>query len=126
MSFLIRLTLDSFVEGLPTESTVYMAGYTETTDEKAEGIILLTSNGGIEGGTIHTLRMRFELTETEDIPETVVTNVRQLLTLRGLTWSRGILLTEGLNETLKEYSNTDFHTPQQLEGWLAKVKDDKK
>lgn len=126
MSFLIRLGFDSFVEGLTAGSTVYTVGYVETVDERAEAVIVLTSNGGAESDLINALRMRFEPTETGEMPATAMDKVRKLLDLRGMTWSKGILLTEGLSETLREYGATSFHTLQQLDEWLSGENDNEK
>lgn len=47
MNFLIRFGFNEFVESLPTGSTVYSIAYSEGLAEKAEPVVLLTSDGGM-------------------------------------------------------------------------------
>src|SRR6267142_5292508 len=101
MNFLIRFHFTEFLEGLAAGSTVYSVAYSEGPIEKAEAVVLLTSDAGIAGGPINVLRMTFELNGAGALPvaKNASDKLHELLELRGMSWSQGVLLTEGLNES---------------------------
>ena len=116
MKFLLRLSFETFVEGLAQGSTVYCTGFIEADED----VVLLTSDGGIENGPIHVLRMRFASTEDEGSTRALVA-VRTLLKLKGMIWSSGVLLTQGLSDAIREFKNTAFMTHEGLEAQLAEA-----
>lgn len=122
MNFLIRFGFNDFGESLAAGSTVFGIAYSEGAAEKAEAVVLLTSDGGRASGPILALRMSFEVNggDALAVATDAFDRVKELMRLRGMTWSKGVLLTEGLNESIRDYTGTNPYTIKTVDEWLAK------
>ena len=131
MSFLFRAGLFSFLDGLSAGSTVYGLAFTQIRHKNLEALVLLTSNSGIEGGTIHALRIEIETDEQEE-PLAIAVEAHdklvEILKLRGLKWELGLLLTPGLTDALESFGSTGPFSLKIVEEWLKneKAKQNKK
>ncbi|HWN11633.1 MAG TPA: hypothetical protein VNO50_20565 [Pyrinomonadaceae bacterium] len=128
MHFIIRFSFKNFVEGLSAGSTVYSIAYSEGSSDKAEAVVLLTSDGGIADGPINALRLTFEVNGVDalEVATGAAAKLKELIGLWGMIWSQGALLTEGLNESLREYSGGPPHPIKRLDEWIATKKGDEK
>lgn len=120
MPFLIRFGFTSFIKGLFGGSTVYGIGFTETSRPNPTGIVMLTSDAGTLGGTIHAIRVEIdpEGGDVETVTREVYDKMAEVLVLEGMTVQRGVLLTEGLDEAFRLYGNSGPTTIRELEEFL--------
>jgi hypothetical protein len=109
MNFVIHFNFGGFIGGIAPNSLVYTTAFTESRTPERELTLLLTTESGVQGGTVHALRLSIDTEgETELLPlaEKALKMIRELLVLVGMTWSQGMLLTEGLDGALRQYGKS--------------------
>lgn len=79
----------------------------------------------VECGPIIVHRMPFEVSKTDalEVAQEASDKLnKELIGLRGMTWSKGVLLTAGLNESLRDYAGSTPYAIKTIEDWLAREK----
>jgi hypothetical protein len=122
MNFLIRFNFSSFFKGLAAGSTVYGVGFAEGPKEKAVGVVLFTSEGGTKDGPIHAVRLQIDLNGGEELKvvDEAFDKLVAYLVREGMSVERGILMTEGLQDSLRLYGNAGPTNLKEIDAFLAK------
>lgn len=101
MSFLVHFGFPAFFKHLTEGSIVYCAAY--ALKDQPDGVVLLTSDRNVPGGTIHSVQMSI----TGDNPDALVLatsaseKIEEFLKVKGITMRAGVLLTTGLQDALR-------------------------
>jgi hypothetical protein len=132
MSFLIHVGFPGFFKHLKKNSIVYTAAYSEARREEIESVVLLTSDGGVENGMIHALRLGIEPDGAETKVEAdaalrlavdACDKIEDFLTSKGLSTREGVLLTAGAQEALRYWGSSIVLKFKELEELLAQGKE---
>ena len=126
MNFVLHFTIRSFVEKLQAGSIVYLATYTLGVGKEETKHLLLTTDGGIEGGTIQAVNMR--ILEKAEADSTKVSSLEAsemfiaFLKTRRVTVLKGVLATAGLNDTLQYWNEMISYSLAEISGVLNAFK----
>ena len=113
MAFLVHFGFPEFFKDLIKGSVVYSAAY--SLKDNPTGTVLLTSDAGVPGGTIHAVQMTITGDSLTGLALAVEASdkIEAFLESKGMTIRMGILLTSGLQDALRywgtpaKYSLTD-------------------
>jgi hypothetical protein len=106
MTFVIHFGFPEFVQELRNGSTVYSGVY--SVKESPNGIVLLTTDGGLQQGTIHAVQMSIKGTQDGlTLAIEAAAPIEAFLESKGITVRDGVLLTDGLQDALR-YWGTPF------------------
>lgn len=125
----IYFSLTEFLKALKPEAEVMMAAFTKQSEENGRvGQLVLTSNGGIDGGTIRTVQITIrqpksdEPTEPKADLKKAFDTVEAVLKSKGMRPSEGVLLTTGFNESLDTWGTVPEMSLDQLTRFLKDAK----
>lgn len=127
MNFVVHFSFPAFFRTLAGGSTVYSVAYVESSRQKpleaatGPGLVLLTSDAGVEGGMVRVLQIRVTNNATDlstkppiDLAEEASEKISEFLSSKGVRVQEGVLLTVGLQDALRywgqgtEYSLTEL------------------
>ena len=100
-----------FFKTLAAGSTVYSMAFSEGLEEKAEGFLLLTSEAGVAGGTIHAIQMIIkDDNQTVALTRAVAAEeeIQEFLKSKGMTVHDGILLTAGMHDAVRFWGRAEI------------------
>ena len=127
MNFVLHFTIPNFVRALGPQSTFYFIAYSQTRREpETEGFVLLTSDAGVDGGTVHVLQLRIKTTPEEnalDVASEAAIKIVRFLTNKGASSQMGVLLTAGLQDAIKYWGGVAAYSLQELDSILEKGKE---
>jgi len=112
MNFVVHFNFRSFSGVLKAGATAYLAVFSQPAvkPEESTGHVIITTDGGVEGGTVHALQITLldKVTDAEKALEFAVEASNILiksLKSRRVRTARGILSTAGLHESLQYWSD---------------------
>jgi len=111
-----------FFKHLTAGSTVYSMAYSEGLEEKAEAFLLLTSELGVAGGTIHAIQMIIkDDKEALALPRAVAAEekMKNFLKSKSMIVHDGLLLTAGLHDALRFWGRAVKYNLSSLEEMVA-------
>lgn len=120
VNFLIHIYIPEFFEALEPEATVCLVAFTQPSKPPQE-CLLLTSDAGIDGGTVHAIKLSLADAKTDDadkIARQAFRHVQEYVRRKGMKAAEGVLLTAGLQEALEYWANSPRVTLAQLEQFV--------
>ena len=120
MNFIIHIFPPEFFEALNPGSIVCVANFTGKKDGRPKLSTLLTTDSGIDGGTIHTMQLTF--TDTAEDYTVLSAQVFSLLSdsleKKEMVVVEGVLATVGLKEALEYWGTVPRISVSQLTQFL--------
>lgn len=127
MNFVLYFTIPTFVRALAPQSTVYLIPYSQFEREQKESFVLLTSDAGVEGGTVRVLQLKLKVTSPEqdalEAANDAGINIARFLRDRGVKPEIGLLLTAGLQDAIKFWGEVAEYSLEELGSILEKGKE---
>lgn len=129
MNFIIYFGITTFSKTLKAGSTAYIVPFAlpGRTPTEGKGYVLITTDAGVEGGTIHALQI-----EISNIPEEGIgaidfaiqasDMVAGFLKSRRMNVIRGVLSTAGLHESLQYWGQVARYSVTEVGKVLASIK----
>jgi hypothetical protein len=110
MTFLLHFGFPGFLKELARGSIVCSAAY--AFKDQPTGTVLLTSDAGITGGTIHALQMTITGDTSGGLALAVEASdkIESFLVSKGMKIRVGILLTSGLQEALRYWGSSSSYS----------------
>jgi hypothetical protein len=131
MNFIIYLSFGSFVTVLKPNLTVYLAAFTQGSGPTETGYLLVTTEAGVEGGTVHSLQIRLmrssddDSTSSLDLSQRAYDLVEEFLKIRQIKIRDGLISTAGLEESLEHWRHSGGFTLDQLSRLIDRYKETK-
>jgi hypothetical protein len=125
MSFLVYFNLQEFLQAtIKDGNTIYCAAYSLT--GKSDGFVLLTSDAGVSGGSIHAVQITIVAGDSPtesatDLAREAVHKFAKFLKAKGIIVGLGVFLTTGLQEAIKYWGNVTRYSLSNLEKELEEA-----
>jgi hypothetical protein len=127
-NFIVFFAFTKFFHALHKGNTVYVAAFSRSQGDENRPALLLTSDAGVEGGTVRAVQLNFTETfkdddKTNKALSKAFNTVQEFLESKGLRVQEGVLLTTGLNEALPNWANVPKLSIPKLRNLLRTGKD---
>jgi len=119
MNFILHFKIIDFFDGLKAGITAYSVAFAKGTAEDQKGYVLVTTDGGVEGGTVHAIQIQVQIDKNEtqtglELAVAAAESIRAFLKHKEVKSADGILATDGLHEMLDSWGHVNRVTVSRL------------